>query len=59
MTVSRTYLPSHCSRVTEISYFDFSAKALQTLRVRLNSVSEEGHFILEDVAVFRTYLPSY
>jgi hypothetical protein len=33
------------------------AHALQPVRVRLKSVSNEGHFTLEAETVFRPYLP--
>jgi hypothetical protein len=35
------------------------AHALQAVQIRLNSVSNEGHFTLEAEKLFRPYLPSH
>jgi hypothetical protein len=58
-TVSRPYLPLHCSGVTETCEISLPAHALQAVQVRLKSVSNEGHFILESETRFRPYLPSH
>jgi hypothetical protein len=40
-----------------MSHFDLTIKVLEADPVGSKSVSNEGHFTLEDVKVFPTYLP--
>jgi hypothetical protein len=57
--VIRPYLPSRCSGVTQICHMGPPAHALKVVKVRLKSVSTEGHFTLEAERVFCLYLPSH
>jgi hypothetical protein len=52
-----SYLPLHCSRVTEICDVALPAHALQAVHVRLKSVYNEGHFTLVAETVFRPISP--
>jgi hypothetical protein len=60
-TVSRTYLPTYCSVVTEILVYLMAqtAHALRPVQVRLNSVSNEGHITLDAENAFRPYHTSH
>jgi hypothetical protein len=51
-TVSRPYLSSHCTEVTEILNVVLSSHELQVMHVSSISVSNEGHFTLETKALF-------
>jgi hypothetical protein len=51
-TLVRTYLPSHCSWVTEIFYVGLPACLSRTLEVRLNCDCNEGLLTLEAEKIF-------
>jgi hypothetical protein len=51
-TVSRPYLLSTCSGVTEIHYMALSEHAPQAVQDRVQSVCNEGHFALEAKKIF-------
>jgi hypothetical protein len=53
----RTYLPAHCSEVTQMCKMTLPAHALQALHVRFMLVTRKEHFTLETETFFRPYLP--
>jgi hypothetical protein len=58
-TVSRLYLASHYSAVTETSIMAVPNNALQAVQVSLESAGNEEHFTLDGEIIFLPYLASH